>query len=156
MKSKKETKIKKKESEIKVIPSSLKASVRKKIPTKGVDPKYLGIPNINFSLTDKDDKREPQFAYERKTKGYDRSELWSLDSTIARFIAPRLRDFAEDHCGYPACFADDKEWSEILDKMATAFELLSSDEFPFLTKEQDAQVEEGLDLFRKWFHSLWD
>lgn len=156
MKNRRILKNKKKESEIKVVPFSLKASGRKKIPSKGIDPKYLGIPNINFSLTDKDDKREPQFAYERKTKGYDRSELWSLDSTIAKFIAPRLRDFADDHCGYPACFKDEKEWDKILGKMATAFELLSSDKFIFLTKEQNNQVEEGLDLFRKWFRNLWD
>lgn len=33
---------------------------------------------------------------DRIKKGYDESELWSLDYSLTKLIAPRIRDFAED------------------------------------------------------------
>ena len=54
------------------------------------DPKYLGIPNICFSLTDKDDKREEKFIKQRLQRGFDDTETWSLRDTIADFVVPRL------------------------------------------------------------------
>lgn len=56
------------------------------------DPKYLGIPNIQFSLTDKTDEREEKFSQQRIERGFDDSETWSLDCTITKFILPRLKD----------------------------------------------------------------
>ena len=54
------------------------------------DPKYLDIPNICFSLTDKEDKREEKFRKQRLKRGFDESETWCLTTTIANFIIPRL------------------------------------------------------------------
>jgi len=56
-----------------------------------VDVKYLGIPNICFSLTDKDDKREIDFIKQRIERGFDDSETWSLRDSMALFILPRLK-----------------------------------------------------------------
>lgn len=33
---------------------------------------------------------------DRLTKGYDESELWSLDYSLTKLIAPRIKDFAKD------------------------------------------------------------
>lgn len=65
------------------------------------DPKYLGIPNIQFSLTDKDDKREKNFSKQRIERGFDDSETWSLDSTITSFILPRLKDSKKLRLDFP-------------------------------------------------------
>lgn len=37
---------------------------------------------------------------DRRRKGYDETELWSLDYSLTRLIAPRLRDFAESFKTY--------------------------------------------------------
>ena len=121
-------------------------------PEAKPDPKYLNIPNICFSLTKKHDKREPDFAKQRLTRGFDDSELWSLDHTIVNFILPRLKRFRENHCGFPFQFDCDDQWNNILDKIITALELYSKDD---TNKDQDQQIEEGLDLLRKYFRTLW-
>ncbi len=55
-----------------------------------IDIKHIGIPNICFSLTSNDDKREVSYSEQRKERGFDDSETWSLSDTIANFIIPRL------------------------------------------------------------------
>jgi len=60
-----------------------------------VDFKYMQIPNICFSLTDVDDKREMEFKKQRLERGFDDSETWSLRDTIANFIIPRLERYEE-------------------------------------------------------------
>jgi len=60
-----------------------------------VDFKYMQIPNICFSLTDADDKREMEFKKQRLERGFDDSETWSLRDTIANFIIPRLERYEE-------------------------------------------------------------
>jgi len=60
-----------------------------------LDPKYLKIPNICFSLLDKDDKRQKKYSQQRIKNGFDDSETWSLDLVIAQFIVPRLEKFIE-------------------------------------------------------------
>ena len=42
------------------------------------DPKYLGIPNICFSLTEDTDRRESEYKEQRIQRGFDDSETWSL------------------------------------------------------------------------------
>lgn len=57
------------------------------------DPKYLGIPNICFSLVTVGDKREKKFSKQRLRRGFDESETWCLTTTIANFIIPRLEEY---------------------------------------------------------------
>lgn len=95
---------------------------------KGNDP--LGIPNVNFSIidmytdSDKDIKRLAEFKQQRIERGFDDTECWNLDSTVAKFILPRLIVFKENCNGYPG--TDDvpnfETWIEILDKMIFAFD----------------------------------
>jgi hypothetical protein len=121
-----------------------------------IDPKYLGIPNICFSLTEKDDNREPEYLKQRLKYGFDNSELWSLDSTIACFILPRLKRFRKIAVGtgHPARY-EKNEWSNIVDKIIEAFEILASDDSYISTDEQDKIIDEGLKLFAENFRSLW-
>jgi len=82
------------------------------------DPKYLGIPNICFSLTDKNDVREKKFKKQRLKRGFDDSETWSLRDTIAKFIIPRLKRFKKK---YIENIEYDKEFIKKIDKSIIAF-----------------------------------
>lgn len=49
------------------------------------DINYLGIPNICFSLTDKDDPREEKFIQQRLNRVFDHSETSYMRDTIVNF-----------------------------------------------------------------------
>lgn len=108
------------------------------------------IPNVNFTLIDRGDKRWDDFKQQRLERGFDDSETWALDCTIAKFIEPRLRRFKEIKAGYPAIMSEEK-WDDILDKMIYAFECINKD----TVSDNEDSVDEGLDLFRKYFFNLW-
>lgn len=119
------------------------------------DPKKLNIPNICFSLSDDNDKREKKFSKQRIERGFDDSETWSLRDTIGKFILPRLKKFREITT---ICPIDMKmnEWHEKLDKMIHAFELLTKDKGLFILNDKESkEFEEGMNLFHTLFMSLW-
>jgi len=94
-------------------------------------------------------RRQITFFIQRRKRGFDDSELWSLDDTIIRFTLPRLKAFRNLHngsgpMGYPAGLAEDfgiykaddvgnvtqeqndkayNKWLEILDKMIESMEM---------------------------------
>jgi hypothetical protein len=75
---------------------------------------------------------------------------------VARFLAPRLRRFAEYAVSYHPKMAYE-EWILIVNKMALAFELIATEDDE---KEDGSSKKEGviigLDLFREYFFDLWD
>lgn len=87
---------------------------------------------------------------------YPIGEIWNTENTLAWEIAPRLRAFkALDKHVCPDCMKDMKQWNDTIQKMIDAFELMK-DEFRNFNEEQEKTVEEGLDLFRKYYRNLWD
>ena len=87
---------------------------------------------------------------------YPIEEVWNTYHTLAQLIVPRLQAFkALDKHGYCPAFKDMCEWNNAIQKMIDAFDLMK-----YVggvdTKEEERIVEEGLDLFRKYFGSLWD
>ena len=87
---------------------------------------------------------------------YPIDEVWVTYSTLAQLIVPRLQAFkALDKHGVPPDFSEMREWNNAIQKMIDAFELMK-----YVggvdTKEEERIVEEGLDLFRKYFRHLWD
>ena len=125
---------------------------------KSVDILDLDIPNVCFSLANslpENDSRRKKLKKQRIERGFDSTELWNLDKTITDFVLPRLRAFAKNIHGYPACFEDGgNEWEEILTKMLKSFELLSRDFFA--SDEEQKLIDEGLELFAKYYGSLWN
>ena len=99
--------------------------------------------------------------WQRKTRGWDDSETWSLDVTIAKFVLPRLKRFKELNMGYPdnnqfGMPRTKKEWDDILDEIIFAMEFMSSDErFDCEDTETWERVQKGLSLFGDWFTHLW-
>ena len=129
---------------------------------KDIDP--YGIPNVNFSLIERTDERWQKYKEQRLSRGFDNSELWNLDTTIVKFVLPRLKVFRSFECGHPVHIDTMEEWNEILDKMIKGFEYYLDDnlgEDKNLTRKEnivnhEKVISEGLDLFREYFSNLWN
>ncbi len=121
--------------------------------TNPVDPKYLGIPNICFSVVSKDDDREAEFMKQRIERGFDDSETWSLRYTIALFILPRLKRYQEIA---NSLLNRDNELVNDIDCFINAMELVSRDNGSGIyTLEEEEKIIEGIEKFHKIFMSLW-
>ena len=117
------------------------------------DPKYIGVPNICFSLTDIDDEREKKYKKQRKKRGFDDSETWSLTDTIARFIIPRMERFMK--VSYPVIKFSKKE-KKMHREFLDALKLLVRDEGSRdFTDEEYKLVRKGIKHFHKIFDGLW-
>lgn len=126
--------------------------VRQEITSK--DP--YGIKNVNFSLINETDDRWKEFERQRLARGFDSSELWNLDITIARFIYPRLKAFYENsrRCDTSPISMEPQEWLSVLKQMVDGFEILSSDRMK--SKEDEAKETEAVNLLAKYFFALWN
>lgn len=125
----------------------------KDMPDKKIDIKYLGIENICFSLTEKNDAREEMFKAQRIERGFDDSETWSLRDTIALFIIPRLKRYQEIANDF---LKRDEELVKDIDSFLRAMELVSRDNgIGIYTDEEKIELNEGLEKFPKIFMSLW-
>ena len=122
-----------------------------------IDPKYIDSPNINFSLEYNEDDEE-LYKKQRIERGFDDTELWSLDYTISRFIIPRLKAYNKYNVNSVPSMVDSEElWHLYLNKMIKAFEICCDDDYMVgYDKELDKEKEEGLYLFSKYFQCLWD
>ncbi len=117
--------------------------------------------------------RPVKFLFQRLTRGFDDTCLWSLDSEIIKFVYPRLKAlrevpphgtpihrtelYPEDHeeAGLPRALTLE-EWDSILGEMLVGFKLVvDADCYP-LDPDEHAQLEKSMDLFREWFFALWD
>lgn len=124
---------------------------------------------VRFRIDIHFDKRHPLWWWQRRTRGFDDRELWSLDYTIAKFVYPRLRAFREQSPVTPCISinpeqaptkeewaAADKEWDAIMDEMVEGFRLMAEESACWDGDPVSlAKVDQSLDLFREWFHGLW-
>ena len=100
---------------------------------------------------DSSDERSALWEKQRQVFGFDERETWGLNIVIAAFVYPRLKMFAENTNSVPLGMTL-TEWRGILGKMERAFEMILTD----YAETHCEEVEEGLDLFRKYFFNLWD
>jgi hypothetical protein len=116
------------------------------------DPKYIGVPNICFSLTDSTDKREKKFIKQRKKRGFDDSETWALDCTMANFILPRLVKYLE--VADEVIVIDDKRRKDIHKVIRAMRLVLKEDGGQCWTKKEIKQLRKGLKIFGEIFLTL--
>jgi len=109
----------------------------------------------DLSYKDWTPERIARFDMQLATRGWDDTDLWSLDLTIAQFVLPRLKAFKPFTNSFPASITNE-EWKVIIQKMIDAFEIMvDGDRWPALNDEDAATVQEGCELFGKWFTHLW-
>lgn len=114
---------------------------------------YVG----GFIMMDKGDGRAEEYDRIREKTGVSPDETWSLDVSLAHFMAPRLKAFRQYANGYPAAhFKDMKAWLRAVRKMERAFRLIIQEgDGKVLDEKRRKQEERGLDLFGKYLCSLW-
>jgi hypothetical protein len=95
--------------------------------------------------------------WQRIIRGWDDSETWSLDHSLAKLILPRLKRFKELNIGRPHELTWE-QWNEYLDQMIQAFEWLSSESYWDFGPESELKsdrAQQGLDIFSKYYMHLW-
>ena len=86
---------------------------------------------------------------------YPVEEVWNTYHTLSQIIETRLQVFkALDKHGYPPDFDDMRKWNKTIQMMADAFELLKY--AASYTEDERRRIEQGLDLFRKYYCYLRD
>jgi hypothetical protein len=122
---------------------------------------YMALPRwikLMFDYPHKKAYNRMKWFWQRRTRGFDDRHLWSMHVTFARFIAPRVRAFIDTYNvrSVPQGL-NSKQWRRILEKIYFAFNTIANDDFIWeIDKKQTKKVDEGLDLFRKWYFHLWD
>jgi hypothetical protein len=89
---------------------------------------------------------------QREERGFDDTEIWSLDTTFANFAIPRLQELMKVG-GYPGCMTAE-EWAATLQKMIDGFEKVEK-WVPNYLPEDEAAIREGLEVFAKYYLHLW-
>lgn len=106
-----------------------------------------------------------RMAYQRATRGYDDSDMWGLNHTLARFTVIGCRTMREHGYSYPIEFSDAPHgdgtgwpsWEAILLKIETGFQAWLDEDGWFHDKpEQEAKFKEAMELYAHWFSALWD
>lgn len=129
--------------------------------------------------------KEIKYFYQRGTRGYSDRDCWDIDSHLASIIPPMVRTL-KDGCGSPSKLYDPTsvnnehhKWHEIVEEIAQGFEAAEhiknldyhrwvdstnpkykgckefSIDHEALKNYQD-KMNRGLELFSKYFLSLWD
>lgn len=104
--------------------------------------------------------RDIRFFFQRLVRGWDDSETFSLDHSLAKLIAPRLRRFRDVTIGTPGMFEGSEggreKWLAELDSMVKAFEFYASDEyFECNDQEKLEDTNKAIELFAKRYGALW-
>ena len=84
----------------------------------------------------------------------DRYDCLDLFTALAEINLVALKKFRKETDGYPGTLDSFEEWDKIMKKMIRAFKIIVDDPFPE-TPEQTEAVEEGLQLFARYFRHLW-
>lgn len=117
-----------------------------------------------------------KWKFQRLFRGYSDCDLWGLPEHFSKFLLKRLKAFRkmEKH-GVPGCLVQSEKngdideaaekWNTIIDKMIYAFDYVLYNDTRFCraenydTKKEEekySKYEEGINLFAKYFHNLWD
>ena len=114
----------------------------------------------NYTSKEFEESRK-RWAKQRERWGFDSRETWNLDFTIACFVYPRLKFFRDTvENWHPIELDTNEEWIEILDKMLKSFEYIITDKLLDTHTNEEyntikAEIDEGLELFAKYFQCLW-
>lgn len=84
-------------------------------------------------------------------KRFKKRRAWNCYVHLAVHIVNELKAFKKYNVNsYPHGFNSIEEWHEVVDKMIYSFEQIEKD------SSDRVKIEEGLQLFAKYFEDLWD
>lgn len=109
---------------------------------------------MNFTFSWSLAKRSVRFWWQRRTRGWDDSETWGLDSTIAKWTLPRLRRFRELNFGHPGDMTME-EWNSTIDDMIYGLEVCEKESDSVVVDCDWDRVQRGLEAFGRHFRNLW-
>ncbi len=104
----------------------------------------------------------------RGWRGWAECDMWSFDSYLTSWVGDALRHLNKHRNGcYPSYLASEEEWTEIIEKIAIGFDIpaiqdeltLEEGGYEEYKKKWDELEErriEGMTLFVKHYHGLWD
>lgn len=118
---------------------------------------------------------------QRGRRGFSDEDVWDFGSYLAEIVPPAVRQLKKGH-GCPSEFYNKERlndechlWHDILEEIAQGFEaVLALNNFNYFRTEKtddghykqeidqerydalNKKAERGLELFAKWFQSLWD
>ncbi len=109
-----------------------------------------------------DIKRWCYSTYQRIRYGISNEECWNLDTTISKFILPRLKHFKKMNRNFYNSELTSEEWENVIDELIWTFEYLIDDDrvhpFPIkliddryldINREQTPEEKIILDKWRK-------
>ena len=91
--------------------------------------------------------------YQKLKKGFCCCEIWNLDVVMAKFILPRIEHFYQNDLTYPGELTEE-EWDRILHKIIFSLDAVANEDIPYWLNNS-AEIQEGLDLFGKYFQAFW-
>lgn len=91
----------------------------------------------------KDDPRQPNYAEQRATRGWDQTEIWNLDVTTVKFIVSRLTEFRSYAHGH----------EELIDSILTDLDI-DWDEY-YLPGFDATAMQRGLRNYFENVRSFW-
>ena len=94
------------------------------------------------------DKRFPKWKKQRKKRGFDDTETWSLDVTICKYLVPRLKRFRKI-----AVRKISKKQKTALDRMIKGFDIAKKD--GIVGDKKVAAVRRAFKLLGKNHEWLW-
>lgn len=115
--------------------------------------------------------RETKFLYQRITRGYSDSDVWNLSHFTLRKVYRPLKEFVKNYeergMSLPMDFETDPAgWTLVLKKIEYAFDDMWKSEnddsydlwrgTPEKVKEHNDKVQEGFELYGRYFRDLWD
>ncbi len=116
-----------------------------------------------------------RWSWQRAFRGWADCDVWSIDSYLSEVIPPMIERLNGITHGYPAdLYGGEKKWGEILTKIQQGFEASSrirnldnwdkdspwtEEDVERFKQADDRDLErmnDGLELFKEHFLSLWD
>ena len=91
--------------------------------------------------------------------GFDTSETWNLDYSLAKWLYSRLIHFKANAQGYPSNGITYEEWLDVIQEIIDGIEfyLLAEDNFAIDTYEEASnRYKHSLELITKYIDNLWD
>jgi len=122
--------------------------------------KQEAINNINFSVADeiyeKDLETREMYKQQRFENGFDDTETWHMDRTIALFIIPRLKKFIEINNGIPIGESVES-YNEKLRFIINAFEnyYATNKYYESVDDNERKQLTEDVKLAVEYLSKLW-